>query len=177
MDSMSKIKNTSRKLRFCCLGIMIATPIVIALAWINLNHYPALIRELPIKPMAELPATALLLGFGIDMISASIIMYAVYKLYKLFGLYGEGRIFNNQVVNCYRMLGRVIIIAVPLGILEETLMVLMITFFTYPPGQRLLSIGLSNDSFMLLFIGVSLLTASWVMDEARKLKEDQELII
>jgi len=46
-----------------------------------------------------------------------------------------------------------------------------------PPGQRLLVVGLDSGDFTGVFVGVVVLIISWVMDEGRKIEEDQALII
>ncbi len=45
-----------------------------------------------------------------------------------------------------------------------------------PPGRHMVSIGLDTPPHRDLN-GVVVILASWVMDEARKLKEEQDLVI
>ena len=45
------------------------------------------------------------------------------------------------------------------------------------PGQRLLVIGLDGGDLSGIFVGIVILIIAWVMDEARKIQEDQALII
>ena len=41
----------------------------------------------------------------------------------------------------------------------------------------MITVGLDSSDFGGIFVGVMILTITWVMDEARKIKEDQELFI
>jgi hypothetical protein len=44
-------------------------------------------------------------------------------------------------------------------------------------GQRLLVVSLSSDQVLVALIGLVVVTISWVMDEARKIEEEQALIV
>jgi hypothetical protein len=46
-----------------------------------------------------------------------------------------------------------------------------------PPGKRLLVIGLDGGDFTGVFVGLVILIIAWVMEEGRKIREDQALII
>jgi hypothetical protein len=46
-----------------------------------------------------------------------------------------------------------------------------------PPGHRVVTLGLYSADFTAIFVGIVILFIAWVMDEARKLQEDQALII
>ena len=53
----------------------------------------------------------------------------------------------------------------------------MILTLNNPPGKRVVAVGLYSADFSGIFVGIVILVITWVMDEARKIKEDQELFI
>lgn len=178
MENTERITTVSRKLRLTCIGLIICLPVVCAVFWVFFNRIYAMapMIPLPVRVDHNIPAFSRMLAFLCDLIPLSAIIFALLKLKNLFSLYESGHIFTEQNVNCYRGLGRTLMVWVACDIVNRTLLGIVLTLDN-PPGKRLLVVGLDGGDFTGIFVGISVLIISWVMDEARKLQEEQALII
>ncbi len=178
MENTERITAVSRKLRLTCIGLIICLPLLCAVFWVFFNRIYAIapMIPLPVRVDNDIPALSRMLAFLCDMVPISAIIYALFKLKNLFLLYETGRIFTGQNVDCYRGLGRTLMVWVACDIVNRTLLGIVLTLDN-PPGKRLLVIGLDGGDFTGIFVGIAVLIISWVMDEARKMQEEQALII
>lgn len=111
-----------------------------------------------------------------EMIPMAAMIYGLLKLRELFGLYEKGLIFTEKNVTCFRSLGRTLIIWVICDVVKNSLISIVLTL-PNPPGHRMITVGLYSADFTAIFVGIVILIIAWVMDEARKIQEDQALII
>jgi len=84
---------------------------------------------------------------------------------KLFGFFEKGILFTAETVRCVQILGGIYF--------AKFLVQLGFYFFVLPlPDNRWLGVGLSDlfAGFLIIFIG-------WLIDEARKIREEQELTV
>ena len=83
---------------------------------------------------------------------------------KLFRYFEKGILFTAETVRCVQILGAIncVFFLWPLGLF----------FFTPSPDYHLLWASLSN-----LFIGFLIIFIGWLLDEARKIREEQELTV
>ncbi len=178
MDNAQRIISVSRKLRLICTGLIVGLPLLYAVFWIFFNeirpHAPMVI--LPVRVDREISDFCRLLGFLVDMIPLAAAIYGLLKLRDLFQLYGNGLIFTEENVNCLRSLGRTLLVWVACDILRYALLSIVLTLGS-PPGKGLLVVGINSGDLTGVFVGIVVLIISWVMDEARKLEEEQALII
>jgi len=79
-------------------------------------------------------------------------------------------------VDCFRGLGGALIVWVVCHIVRTTLLSVVLTMDNLP-GQRMIVVALDSGDFTGIFVGVVVLIISWVMDEGRKIEEDQALIV
>jgi hypothetical protein len=178
MENLQRISNLSRKLRLTCTGLIFALPVLCALFWIFFNQlYPTLaLLSLPVPVDHDLPGWSRSGGFLADLIPLGVIIYGLRRLRDLFSLYEGGLIFTADNVQCYRSLGRTLFVWVACNVLNHTLLGFVLTIDN-PPGHRLLVLGLNSGDFTGMFVGAVVLTVSWIMDEARKIQEEQAMII
>jgi len=176
MNDLEQIKRASRRLKSFCTALLFFIPLAVALGWTFWDKTPLTQLNLPVAPNPEHPAIVFVLGFMISMIPAGVMMYAVQRMGRLFDLYARGIIFGQRNVACYRSLGWAVIAWVAADFISQPLHGLVLTWFN-PAGQRLLILGINSNMLMGLFSGAAVLTVAWVMDEARKIEEDQALII
>ncbi len=178
MENTERITNVSRKQRLIWIGLIVCLPIVCVIFWVFFNriHAMAPMIPLPVRVVHDISSFNRLLAFLCDLVPLSAITYALFKLKNLFLLYEKGRIFTGQNVDCYRALGRTLMVWVACDIVNRTLLGIVLTLDN-PPGKRLLVIGLDGGDFTGIFVGVAVLIISWVMDEGRKMQEEQALII
>jgi hypothetical protein len=178
MENTQRITTVSRKLRLVCTVLFFCLPLVCAFFWTFFNRLYAIAPMIPLPVHIEhdLTAQTRFLAFLCDLLPLGVIMYGLRKLRDLFMLYENGLIFTEQNVNCFRSLGKTLIIWVACNFVNHTLLGIALTLDN-PPGRRMLVIGLDSGDFTGLFVGAVVLIISWVMDEARKIQEEQALII
>lgn len=178
MDTLQRITIVSRKLRLTCTGLIFCLPVFCAIFWVLFNGIYAMapMISLPVRLDHELPAHTRFFAFLADLLPLSVTIYALIKLKALFHLYETGHIFTAENVRCFRGLGKTLLVWVACDIVNRTLLGIVLTLDN-PPGKRLLVIGMDGGDFTGLFVGAVVLIISWVMDEARKMQEDQALII
>ncbi len=178
MDNKERIIRASRRLKYICTALVFAVPLICILYWCFFNHVRHLpnMANFPVPVTGDLPATARVLAFFTDLIPLSVFVYGVHVLGKLFRLYENGIIFAKANVDCFNRLGRAMIIWTACHIMNNSLISIALTLH-HPPGQRMVTFGFEGSDFSALFVGATILTITWVMDEARKIKEDHELFI
>ena len=93
-------------------------------------------------------------------------------LIKLFGLYSRGKIFTADNVRCIRRIGIVILIYNLLFPLYEMLMTFILTM-NNPVGERLVRLGFGGTDIAQIVIAIMIILISWIMDEGRKMEEEQ----
>ena len=130
--------------------------------------------SIPIKG----PITALtkVLGFCVTMIPVGFNMAAFYFLVKLFGLYAQGNIFTAENVRCIRKVGYILLIRQMISPFIDALMYMVLTM-NNPQGERMIGFGFSSANFSQIIIALLIILVSWIMDEGRKLKDEEALVI
>ena len=128
---------------------------------------------------------------GLLMIaSGGLMFFWFWKLAQLFRLYERGLIFAAETIRCIKTLGMICVIGwltlvavrftprpepVPPRPTAGTQVVKVDRHF-YRVGFFSFDFGTGVD-FGLLFVGASVVLAAWIMDEGRKLQEEQELTV
>lgn len=177
MENTQRIAVISRRLRLVCTGLIYCLPVLCAVFWILFNKIHALVPiPLPVPVNHDLTGFTRLLAFLCDLVPLSPLIFGLLKLRELFSLYEKGHIFTEENVNCYRSLGRTLMVWVACDIVNRTLLGIVLTL-NNPPGKRLLVVGMDGGDFTGIFVAAAVLIISWVMDEARKMMEEQSLII
>lgn len=132
--------------------------------------------SLPVRVNHDVSSLCRFLAFMADMVPLSAAIYGLLRLRDLFSLYEDGLIFTERNVRCLRSLGKTLLVWVGCDIVRYTLLSLILSLEN-PPGHRVLAVGLNSGDFTAVFVGIVVIIISWVMDEARKLEEDQALIV
>jgi hypothetical protein len=178
MENTQRIIAVSRQLRLTCKGLIICLPVIYGVFWTLFNQLYNMgpLIPLPVRVDHDLPGLTRFLAFMVDMIPMGVIIYGLQKLEGLFLLYENGLIFTEQHVRCFRSLGRALIVWVGCDVVRNSLLSMVLTLDN-PPGQRVITVGLGSADFAAVFVGIVVLIISWVMDEGRKIQEDQALIV
>ena len=178
MQNRERIQNASGKLRFLLLIILWMLPVINALVWLFMNSLPELVyrKMLPYFVSMPLPFSSRLMGFIVLMIPTGVAMCGVYHLMRLFQLYEQGRIFRPANVRCFRSLSRVLLWWFAAGIVHKSLLSVVLTLHN-PPGQRMITLELGSPDLTALLLGAVLAVIAWVMEEGRRLQEDQDLTV
>ncbi len=105
----------------------------------------------------------------IAVLASLVLAYGAYHFYKLFGLYEKGIIFAKENVQHISAIGKALILWFFAGILIDLGKITLSEFVKGPTG---INLDLSS-----LLIGATIFLFARVMDEGRKLREEQELIV
>lgn len=178
MPDTDRIQRASRRLRKVLLIIIFLIPVTNAMVWLFINELPQMAqnRILPYFVSLPLPCGARWMGFAVTLLPTAISMFCTYFLMQLFGLYEQGHIFRAANVRCFKNLARVLLAWFFIGIVHHALLSIVLTLH-HPPGQRIFSIELSSADLTTLLTGAILAVIAWVMEEGRKLQEDQDLTV
>ncbi len=181
---MKKIMRVSRLLKFGAVGVCVALPLVEAGYWIT-NGYPFLAPFFQFEGLAlfglktvwdNLNAVQKFLGFLINMIPLAFSMIALSCLAKLFAAFEKMSLFERENVRILNRAGKALVYGQLIYPLYTILLSLVLTYRN-PVGERAVSIVLGPHQFEILTIGLSILLASWVFQEAVYLHEEQEATV
>lgn len=186
---MEKIAALSRLLRYCFLLMMVVTVAFPFVYWVldsqGLNMVLAQASMLPVNQtsralmfLSEWTYFHRTVGFVLALIPVSVNCFIYYTLVKLFKNYQVGVVFSLKNTRFFRHIAIAIILnQLVLKAVYNALMSLNITYFL-GPGNRVLSFTLlSGHSVFLIIAGITTLVISWIMDEARKLNDEQQFTI
>lgn len=183
MENTHRIAIASRRLRKTCTALIFLLPTTCGLFWFFFNQLyspssmvPTSMIPLPVRVTHDLSGLTRFLAFLTELIPLTALMYGLRKLRELFRYYESGRIFTRQNVACFRSLGKTLIAWVTCNVVSNSLLSIVLTL-NNPPGQRQITLGLFSADFTGIFVGIVILIIAWVMDEARKIQEDQALFI
>jgi hypothetical protein len=177
MEGYKRLKTNSRRLRKVFVVLFALAPVLTIVFWIGVGMgNDVLGHSLPVEVDPDIPALHLAIACLVSMLPTAVFMYGLYHLIKLFGYYSAGVIFSHETVSAIRTLGKAIITWEVVNLVASMLLGIVLTFHR-GTGQRLLVIGVDNADLYALIAGFSVLTIAWVMDEARKIKEEQELFV
>ena len=178
MENTQRITKASRRLVRVCTGLIYFLPVVCAAFWAFFNELydSTSMIPLPVPVSHVLPGLTRLLAFLVELIPLTALIYGLLRLRDLFRYYEKGMIFTANNVACYRSLGKALIAWVICDVVKNSLLSIVLTLDN-PPGQRVITLGLYSADFTAVFVGIVILTIAWVMDEGRRIQEDQALII
>jgi hypothetical protein len=152
----------------------------IALGWIWLS--PALV-EIVVVPRLGIGAVSVALdgwtraaGFSVCMLPMAVLGYMLYQAYALFDGYRVGHVFTDAAPVHLRRIGVSVLALAVLRPVATALLGVVLTM-SNPPGQRILSIGVSIDDYMLAALGGLVLTIGHVMVQAKLLADEHRQIV
>ncbi|MBX7067373.1 MAG: DUF2975 domain-containing protein [Parachlamydiales bacterium] len=179
---MRKIARVSCLLKWIAIGFCSILPLVEAGYWMT-NGYPFLE---PFFKMGALPSygTKLLawsdlnelqkfLAFLVNLIPLSFSMASLAFLSRLFAAFEKLDLFAKGNVQLLKRAGWALVwgqICYPFYIALQSLTLT----FRNPVGERNISVAIGSNQFEILAIGLSILVASWVFEEAVKIHEEQQ---
>jgi hypothetical protein len=179
MSTIERVQVLSRRLRIAFTVFLILIPTIQVVFWIFFNQLPIpkemISSDLPVAVQHDLGLRIRLMALAVSFISTSVVMVCVYQLIRLFGLYERAEVFTEGTVRSVRSLGRLLIGLFFARIVENALLSLVLTLDT--PGSRAMTWELSSDDCTILIIGIVTVLVAWIMEEGRRVHEEQRLTI
>ncbi|WP_066856526.1 DUF2975 domain-containing protein [Halodesulfovibrio spirochaetisodalis] len=142
-------------------------------SWSNFGLAESILRGHTIQPVTTWQRIAC---FGASMLTGGAIMYVLRMLSRLFALYSRGEFFGVDNVACYRAIGIGLIVQQALSLPQGALQSVILSF-TNPQGQRFISISVDDANISLVVVGLMVILISRIMDEGRKLQEEQQFTV
>lgn len=183
---MNRIRRVSQILSIVFVIIIVVLPLVHAFIWIYFDQFLSKglgsyihLSSVPLENIPiEAPITALTKAFGflVSMITVGVDMLVFFFLVKLFRLYSRGDIFSRENVRYIKLVGYTLLIGQALSPISGALTTIVLTI-NNPVGKRMVSVGLGDWNISKIIIALMIIVVSWIMDEGRKLKEEEALVI
>jgi len=177
-DNMARIRRLGRLLERVCLTAAVAVTPFVALYWTFFNAIPPEMtcETTSLSVSGALPAWVRGLCFLVAMVPGTALMLTLLRLRQLFSLYKEGRIFTLANVACFTAVARALLVWAVASLLYTPLHGLAVTAAN-PPGRHILSLGVGSGEVALFFVAAMAVVIASVMDEARRLDEEQSLTV
>ena len=176
MDNSQRIPIASRRLKKICSWLIFCFPLFVLYYWLFFNPLLREIRPLPFPVNDDLPNIYRYSALLIEMISISVVVYGLLRLRELFSLYENGMIFTEKNVVCFRSMGWTLIVWTICNLIKDTLLSHVLP--NDPPfPAHYMPIPIHLADVACIFVGIITIIIAWVMDEARKIHEDQSLFL
>jgi hypothetical protein len=160
---LSRIQKVSKCIRlFLQYGIPLTIVAFMVFEYLAVTHKITLPKPSHPSEADSIPHTG---AFQLWIILSLIVYLFWYRTaLKLFGLFEKGILFTAETVRCIQIL----------GVIYCARFLVQLGFYFFAPSQdnRWLGIGLSD-----LFTGLLIIFIGWLIDEARKIREEQELTV
>ncbi|MDP3478344.1 MAG: DUF2975 domain-containing protein [Desulfoprunum sp.] len=173
-----RIQKMSRRLRRLFQVCTYTLPLVPVVYWLGYNHLPQMMHNNVFSSGAPswLPLNSRLIALFGGVPAIVILVLALIGLKRLFSLYERGIYFQAENVVLFRLLGKLAFCSVVADVFNKTVLEVARTI-NNPPGERILSIGLSSDHLKLLVVAVIIMIIGMVIDEGRKIQDEIQLTV
>ena len=191
-NQMKKIQKISYYLSLIFNIAIVMTPLFLIAQWIFISLKAAhpsnpiieILDQIIITPEGSIRLSTVewtplsqLLGFCADFIGTLPFFISLFFFKKLFSHYTDGKIFTQENASIYRKLGLLYLVnALFIKLLSDALMTVAVTMNNLA-GNRYLSISFGTTHVITLFYGVLILVISWIMQEASRLHDEEQLTI
>jgi hypothetical protein len=189
---MNRIKYVSLFFRILFQILFVTLPVISIIFWVNapepitllngmisLNFIPAsytATADHTTKILHTLNSSEKIFGFCVSAIPMLIELSIVYSLIKLFKLYEGGEFFSINNVRYIRNAGYALLLGQLINPLYEGLIGIVLTWYN-PVGHRFFAITFDQTNIGMVLTALLIILISWIMAEACKLREDQQLTI
>jgi len=149
-------------------------PVSICWFWFNIDQNLtslSIAKTNILLDMQYIQQYQIVLAWSFCMLISLVFIYGLWQLRSLFKLFKQGVFFSSQAAqHLYYFSITIFIIALLKPIVSGVLSVLLT--MTNPVGKRLLVIEFTRNEFALIFIAGALLAITWILQEGRKLVEE-----
>ena len=109
--------------------------------------------------------------FAANLPMTLLTLYALVTLWRLFGGYLRGQVFTEASTRHLRRIGQSLTAMALVMPLSDTATILALTARN-PPGQRMLSVHLGSQHYIVLLLGLVLTAMAMVMHEAQRMAQE-----
>lgn len=181
---MNTITKPSKRFAFLFRIVFYAYPVAMLCLWLWIDpketndwlDFDLIESVMEGQTVTELVTWQRIACFGASLLTGSAVMYVFHRLSRLFNLYSEGVFFDGGNVACYRTIGISLIVQQLLSLPEQALQSLILSW-NNPVGERVVSVGVDDANISLIIVGLMIILISRIMDEGRKMQEEQQLTV
>lgn len=172
-----RIGRISRRFAGVCSALMVGAPVLVAVYWLTLD-----LAELNaawmegVAGVTSFPPWLRGVCLALSLVLAWPLVLGLVHLRRLFRLYAAGAMFGERNVAALRGFGLSLALFAVGQLIYTPIMALTISSGN-PPGQRVISVGIDAGMALAAVAGGVLMVIAWVMDEARKIDEDQRFTV
>lgn len=175
---MQNFQVFSRRLRCLFQFFIFLLPFLTLIYWLNLEQALSMAINPFFIPQESITLNTLskALGLMISLIPTFSAMIMCYYLYRLFKNYEKGDVLTEINAIYYKKLGQTLFIFSLIQLSLPALMSVALTFQNLP-GERVLTLSLGTPQVLPLIISFVVSGIAYVMKEAHRLENEQQLTI
>jgi Protein of unknown function (DUF2975) len=181
MTDLQRLSSISRILGWVCIGLMFFLPASVVVCWtffeafgVGMAERLGIARDYTVPD--QLLPVQIVLGIAIMMVPVGVMMFGLWNLRQLFAGFGAGRIFTIENTRALRVFAWSAMAVVVVQFFTDALLALVLTL-NNPPDQRVLALSLSTDQIIAVFITFVFVVIARVLEEGRKLADDNASIL
>ena len=184
---LNKIQKISNVFLFIFNTILVIMPILVLLQWFcsDISFVQFYTRSFGFSnpttdaglDIASLPLLQRFLGFLGTLLSISSWLISIVLLRKIFKNYSRANIFCVANARYYQILGYIFFLDALITRPLSGAILSIASTLSNPPGQRVISIGITSINLQSLFCGMIIIVIARVMYLASQIEEDQKLVI
>lgn len=173
-----RIQRVSQIMRHLCTVGVVLIPVGFIFIGLNFEQFLPYIKVTQTigVDVRTIGGLNLALGFLCMLLPAIALIYGLWQLHHLFDLYGQAKFFTETNARCLRAFAGALFINALLVPIAGILLSLALTF-NNPPGQKALSISVGSGELETAFVAAIFWVIAWIMQEGRRLADENEQII
>ena len=182
---MNKISTIALWIQRFALYVVVPLIIIMRLlSWgkINANKFCLAYHQIQASPtildhdIVTLPVLAKALFFILESVSALCLLFALWYFLKILELYKKNQFFTQEVINQVKKINMILLVWALYQIFFDTIASLVISLFK-SAGNRYVMASIDFNDIINLFIVLILFMAVHLIQEAHKIKSEQDLVV
>ena len=169
------------------ITLFLIVPVLIVVrvcSWFRMDFASLSVMYQQVEPMplemeqqiSALPLIGKILFFALETISTVFVLIALVYFLKLLQWYKKEIHFSKEVIGLLKKISAIIFAWACYGLLFNTIASLLISVFK-PVGQRFITVLVSSKDIFHFFMVLILLLVIQVIQEAYKIKTEQDLVV
>lgn len=187
----NRIQSLSKVIRTILIAVLIISPLILGVIWLSGgeimidNNQSGMtfeflgddfLMEADLAPTLPLSWDTRIFGLAVSMIPVGVGLLAIWWLICLFGCFSRGEVFTQSTVRYISRTGWTMVASVAAVPVYQLLLSLVLTMHNQP-GERMLAMSFDLDELEKLITAAIIILVSWIMEEGRKLRENDDLTV